>query len=86
MKGVKTKKELSTEQCEELLRALKARFEKNMNRHKGLEWAKVTAKLKANAEKLWSLSEMEKLAVNRMLLVTIKRRANTFFWLFTGNS
>ena len=54
------KKELSPEQREELLRALKARFEKNMNRHKGLEWAKVQAKLEANAEKLWSLNEMER--------------------------
>ena len=47
-------------QCEELLRTLKARFEKNMNRHKGLEWAKVQARLVANPEKLRSLSEMEK--------------------------
>ena len=54
------KKELSPEQREELLRALKARFEKNMNRHKGLEWAKVQAKLEANAEKLRSLNEMER--------------------------
>src|SRR2546425_9899537 len=60
MKGVETKKELSPEQHEELLRALKARFEKNMNRHKGLEWAKVNAKLEANTEKLWSLNEMER--------------------------
>jgi hypothetical protein len=54
------KKELSPKQREELLRALKARFEKNMNRHKGLEWAKVHAKLEANTEKLWSLNEMER--------------------------
>ena len=54
------KKELSTEQREELLRALKARFEKNANRHKGLEWVKVQAKLEANPEKLWSLNEMER--------------------------
>src|SRR5712691_8548450 len=54
------KKELSPEQREELLRALKARFEKNMNRHKGLEWAKVKAKLEAKTEKLWSLNEMER--------------------------
>jgi len=54
------KKELSPEQHEELLRALKARFEKNMSRHKGLEWAKVQAKLEANPEKLWSLNEMER--------------------------
>ena len=61
MKPVVTsnKKKLSPAQGEELLRALKARFEKNMNRHKGLEWAKVQAKLEDNAEKLWSLNEME---------------------------
>lgn len=53
------KKKLSSEQHEKLLKLLKARFEKNMNRHKGLEWAKVQAKLEANAEKLWSLNEME---------------------------
>ncbi len=51
---------LSKAQREELLRALKARFEKNMNRHKDLEWARVQAKLEANAEKLWSLNEMER--------------------------
>ena len=54
------KKELSPKQREELLKALKARFEKNPNRHKGLEWAKVQARLEANAEKLWSLNEMER--------------------------
>ena len=54
------KKELSPEHREELLTALKARFEKNMNRHNGLEWAKVKAKLEANTEKLWSLNEMER--------------------------
>jgi hypothetical protein len=54
------KKDLSLEQREELLRALKARFEKNMNRHKGVEWANVQAKLEANAEKLWSLHDMER--------------------------
>src|SRR5947199_7396478 len=53
------KKELSPKQREELLRALKDRFDKNLNRHKGLEWAKVQAKLEANAEKLWSLNEMQ---------------------------
>ena len=60
MKGVETKKELSPAQREELLKAVKARFEKNVNRHKGLEWAKVKAKLEASAEKLWSLNEMER--------------------------
>ena len=51
---------MSPEQREELLGTLKARFEKNMNRHKGLEWNKVQAKLEANTEKLWSLNEMER--------------------------
>ena len=53
------KKELSAEQSEELLGVLKARFEKNMNRHKGVEWDKVQAKLEASPEKLWSLDDME---------------------------
>jgi len=53
------KKELSSKQREELLKTLKARFEKNMNRHKGIEWTKVHAKLQANTEKLWSLNAME---------------------------
>jgi len=54
-----TKKKLSSQQCDELLRVLKARFEKNMKRHKGLEWDNVQAKLEATIEKLWSLNEME---------------------------
>src|ERR1041385_6206053 len=54
------KKELSPKQREELLKTMKARFEKNLNRHQGLEWAKVQAKLEATAEKLWSLNEMER--------------------------
>jgi Protein of unknown function (DUF4256) len=54
------KKELSPKQREELLKTLKARFEKNINRHQGLEWAKIQAKLEANPQKLWSLNEMEK--------------------------
>ncbi len=56
------KKQLSPEQSDELLNVLKARFEKNMNRHKGLEWAKVQAKLDppAGGEKMWSLNEMER--------------------------
>src|SRR6201988_172387 len=53
------KKGLPPQQSEELLKLVQARFEKNMNRHKGLEWAKVKAKLEANPEKLWSLNEME---------------------------
>ena len=56
----KAKKTLSPEQRKNLLSALKARFEKNMNRHKGVEWSKVQTKLEANPEKLWSLNEMER--------------------------
>ena len=61
------KKELFSKQREELLRVLKARFEENLNRHKGLEWVKVHAKLEANTEKLWSLNEMERTGSDRML-------------------
>jgi len=53
-------KDVNAKQREELLSVLKARFEKNMNRHKGLEWAKVQARLETNPEKLWSLNEMER--------------------------
>lgn len=53
-------RKLSPEQHEEILRTLKVRFEKNMNRHQGLEWAKVQTKLEVNEEKLWSLYEMER--------------------------
>jgi hypothetical protein len=57
---VSHKKELSSKQREELFGSLKARFEKNMNRHQGLQWAKVQEKLEAHPEKLWSLNEMER--------------------------
>src|SRR6476660_6742152 len=59
MKSTGAKKELSPKQREALLEVLKARFAKNMNRHKGLKWEKVRARLEANAEKLWSICEME---------------------------
>ena len=54
------KKELTQKECDELIRTLKARFEKNKNRHSGLDWAKVQAKSEENPEKLWSLNEMER--------------------------
>src|SRR5579871_6217389 len=54
------KKDLPAKQREDLLKALKARFEKNMDRHQGLEWTQIQAKLEANAQKLWSLNEMER--------------------------
>lgn len=60
MKAAKPKKELSPAQREDLLKTLKSRFDKHSNRHEGLEWAKIKAKLEANPEKLWSLHEMEK--------------------------
>ena len=60
MNNIKNKKRLSPEQHDELLRVMKARFEKNMDRHKGLEWAKIQDKLQANTEKLWSVHEMER--------------------------
>ena len=60
MKAVRTNKQLSAEQRDGLLSVLKARFEKNMHRHQGLEWDKVKARLDAQAEKLWSLQEMER--------------------------
>ena len=59
-RNINSKKDLSPKQREELLKALKARFEKNMHRHQGPEWAQVQAKLEAHAEKLWSISEMER--------------------------
>jgi hypothetical protein len=60
MKDVESKKKLSPKEREELLKTLQTRFEKNKNRHKGLDWAKVKAKLEANTGKLWSLHLMEK--------------------------
>ena len=54
------KKKLSPAQCKELLKALEARFHKNMNRHKGLEWANVQTRLEANTKKLGSINEMER--------------------------
>ena len=67
------KKKLSSKQSEELLIALKARFEKNMDRHKGIEWVKVQAKLalESSGEKLWSLNEMERTGGEPDVVVTI---------------
>lgn len=60
MVNAKTKKGLSQTEREELIKTLKSRFEKNMNRHKGIDWASVEAKLNSSPEKLWSLNEMER--------------------------
>ncbi|MEY2479259.1 MAG: hypothetical protein QOI04_186 [Verrucomicrobiota bacterium] len=59
MKDVETRKKLSAKERDELIDTLRARFEKNMSRHKGLDWAKVKAKLQAKPAKLWSLHIME---------------------------
>ncbi|HLG36470.1 MAG TPA: DUF4256 domain-containing protein [Bacteroidia bacterium] len=76
----RNKKELSPKQREELLRTLKVRFEKNMNRHKGLEWAKVKAKLEANTEKLWSLNEMERTGGEPDVVGHDKKRGEYIFY------
>lgn len=60
MTGVKSKKVMSSEQRDELLRILQDRFEANMNRHAGVTWAKVRARLDADPDKLWSVNEMER--------------------------
>ena len=80
MKGAKSKKELSSAQRENLLEVLKSRFEKNMERHEGLEWAKVKAKLNTNPEKLWSLGEMEKTGGEPDVVGHDKKTGEYFFF------
>jgi hypothetical protein len=75
-----TKKKLPPERREELLRTLKARFEKNMDRHKGLEWTEVQAKLEAHPEKLWSLGEMERTGGEPDLVGHDKRTGEYIFY------
>ncbi|MDP1745178.1 MAG: DUF4256 domain-containing protein [Bacteroidota bacterium] len=74
------KKKLSPEQQQELINVLRGRFEKNMNRHKGLEWAKVQAKLEANPEKVWSLNEMEKTGGEPDVVVHDKKTGEYIFY------
>ncbi len=82
--NTKSKKaELSAKQREELCKALKARFEKNMNCHKGLDWAKVQARLEGNAEKLWSLNEMEKTGGEPDVVGHDKKAGEYIFWDFS---
>jgi hypothetical protein len=80
------KKKLSAEQREKLLRALKARFEKHMNRHKGLEWVKVQARLEANTEKLWSLNEMEITGGEPDVVGHDKKKGEYIFYDCSGES
>jgi len=77
---METKKQLSPAQCNEILDALKTRFEKNMNRHQGLEWANVQAKLEANPEKLWSLNEMERTGGEPDVVGFDKKSGEIFFY------
>ena len=81
-----TKKDFSPEQREELLKSLKARFEKNMNRHRGLAWAEVQARLKANAEKLWSLHEMERTGGEPDVVSHDKKTGECIFYDFSAES
>ncbi len=73
------KNSLSKDQQTVLLKALKTRFEKNMNRHKGMDWAKVVAKLEKNPEKLWSLNEMEETGGEPDVVVLDKKSTEIIF-------
>ncbi|WP_156289377.1 DUF4256 domain-containing protein [Oceanobacillus salinisoli] len=76
----KNNKELPLEKRKELLNTLKARFEKNKNRHQSLEWAKIQAKLEANPEKLWSLYEMERTGGEPDVIGHDKKRGEYIFY------
>ncbi len=80
------KKELSSEQRKGLLQVLKARFEKNMNRHKDLKWDKVQAKLEANIGKLWSLNEMESTGGEPDIIAYDKKTGEYIFIDFSAES
>ena len=82
----KPKNKLPAEQRQELLTTLKARFEKNMPRHKSLEWAKVQAKLEANPEKLWSLNEMERTEGEPDVVGYDKKTGEFIFYDCSGES
>ena len=77
---MKAKKELSREQIEILLKTLKTRFENNMNRHKGLEWSEVQAKLVTEISKLWSLNEMERTVGEPDVVSYVKKTDEYIFY------
>jgi Protein of unknown function (DUF4256) len=77
---------LSKKQRDELLRTLQARFEKNLNRHEGLEWSKVQAKLEADAEKLWSLNEMERTGGEPDIVGLDRKTGEYIFYDCSGDS
>lgn len=74
------KKALTSKQREDLFSILKSRFEKNLSRHKGLDWAKVQARLEANPERLWSLSEMERTGGEPDVVSCGKKTGEITFW------
>lgn len=77
---MRNKRELSQEERDEILKTLKVRFEKNMNRHKDLEWTKIQTKLEANPEKLWSLYEMEQTG-GEPDVIRFNEKTNEYFFL-----
>jgi hypothetical protein len=85
-KAKRSKSELSAEEREGLLKMLKVRFEKNMGRHKGMEWAKVQARLEANPEKLWSLHEMERTGGEPDVVGHDKKTGEYIFYDCSGES
>jgi hypothetical protein len=80
MGKINSKNKLSSEQAKELLKVLKDRFLQNMNRHKGLDWAKVQAKLETDAQKIWSLNEMEKTGGEPDVVSHDKKTSEYFFY------
>lgn len=80
MQGVETSKKLPVKQREALLETLQARFEKNVRRHPGIDWAKVEAKLEASPEKLWSLNEMERTGGEPDVVGQDKKTGDYFFY------
>src|SRR4029079_14329395 len=74
------KRELSPKQHEDLLKTLKARFDKNMNRHKGIEWAKVKTKMESNLKKLWSLNAMEETGGEPDVIAFDKKTGDYIFY------
>jgi hypothetical protein len=85
-KNSKSKKELSQNQYDELLKTLKDRFEKNMNRHEGLKWAKIQAMLELNTDKLWSLNEMERTGGEPDVVGFDKKTGEYIFFDCSGES
>jgi len=78
-KAIVNKIKLPEERTKELLKILQIRFEKNIIRHKGLDWANIKSKLEANPEKSWSLNEMEETGGEPDVVDQDKKTANTFF-------